>query len=130
MLFRSMPHNWASAECIRYVRHMLALEDGRHLRLLAGVTDGELALEKEYVLTGTPTRFGRLDLGLEPLDGGRGWRMSFKRGPGPAPERVSLPGRLGSRFQFSQIEGARSRAEGELVLVDSAAPRWTAFWKG
>ena len=40
-----MPHNWASAECIRYVRHMLALEDAAHLRLLAGITDGELAPE-------------------------------------------------------------------------------------
>ncbi|MGA3334180.1 MAG: hypothetical protein ABSC62_08455 [Terracidiphilus sp.] len=125
-----MPHNWASAECIRYVRHMLALENGRHLRLLAGVTGGELAPEREYVLTGTPTRFGRLDLKLEPLDGGHGWRVSFERGPGPAPQKISLPGRLGSRFQFSRIEGAQSRAEGELVLVDSAASRWTAFWKG
>ena len=24
-----MPHNWASAECVLYLRHMLALEDGR-----------------------------------------------------------------------------------------------------
>ena len=31
-----MPHNWASAECILYLRHMLALEDGQALRLLAG----------------------------------------------------------------------------------------------
>ena len=125
-----MPHNWASAECIRYVRHMLALEDAGHLRLLAGITDGELALEKEYVLTGTPTRFGRLGLRLEPLDGKQGWRVSFERVRGPAPEKLSLPGRLGSRFQFSHVEGAQSRAEGDMLLVDSAAPRWTAFWKG
>jgi hypothetical protein len=32
-----IPHNWASAECIFYLRNMLALEDGRDLRLLAGV---------------------------------------------------------------------------------------------
>jgi hypothetical protein len=38
-----MPHNWASAECVLYLRHMLALEDGRDLRLLAGVGDFELA---------------------------------------------------------------------------------------
>jgi hypothetical protein len=37
---------------------------------------------------------------------------------------------MGRRFQFSQIEGAQSRAEGDLVVVDSAASRWTAFWKG
>ena len=32
-----MPHNWASAECVLYLRHMLALEDGHSLRLLAGI---------------------------------------------------------------------------------------------
>jgi hypothetical protein len=36
---------------------------------------------------------------------------------------------LGSRFHFTQTEGAHSRAEGDLVLVDTAASRWTAFWK-
>jgi len=124
-----MPHNWASAECIRYVRHMLALEDATHLRLLAGITQGELAPEKEYVLTATPTRFGRLNLRFEPLDHGQGWRLTFEREPGPAPEKISLPASLGSRFHFTQTEGAHSRAEGDLVLVDTAASRWTAFWK-
>jgi hypothetical protein len=124
-----MPHNWASAECIRYTRHMLALEDATHLRLLAGITNAELAPQKEYVLTATPTRFGRLNLRLEPLDRGQGWRLKFERESGPVPEKVSLPASLGSRFRFTQTEGARSRAEGELVLVDAAASRWTAFWK-
>jgi hypothetical protein len=124
-----MPHNWASAECIRYVRHMLALEDAAHLRLLAGITGGELAPEKEYVLTATPTRFGRLNLRFEPQDRGQGWRLKFERESGPEPEKVSLPVRLGSRFHFTQTEGAHSRIEGDLVLVDNAASRWTAFWK-
>jgi hypothetical protein len=124
-----MPHNWASAECIRYTRHMLALEDATHLRLLAGITNGELAPQKEYVLTATPTRFGRLNLRFEPLDRGQGWRLKFERLPGPAPEKISLPASLGSRFHFTQIEGAHSSIEGDLVLVDNAAAHWTAFWK-
>ena len=124
-----MPHNWASAECIRYTRHMLALEDAAHLRLLAGVTDGELAPRKEYALTATPTRFGRLNLRLEPLDHGQGWRLAFEREPGPAPERLSLPASLGSRFHFAKTEGAHSHTEGDLVLVDAAASHWTASWK-
>ena len=73
---------------------MLALEDARDLRLLAGITDGELALEKEYVLTGTPTRFGRLGLKLEPLDGGHGWRLIFERGAWPS---------AGENFPASQV---------------------------
>jgi hypothetical protein len=124
-----MPHNWASAECIRYTRHMLALEDATHLRLLAGITNGELATREEYVLTATPTRFGRLNLRFEPLDHGQGWRLKFERKSGPAPEKISLPASLGSRFHFTQIEGAHSRIEDHLVLVDNTASRWTAFWK-
>lgn len=124
-----MPHNWASAECIRFVRHMLALEDGPHLRLLAGVTGAELESAKEYILTGTPTRFGRLDLKLEPLDRERGWRLSFVRQAGPTPEKVSLPRNLGDRFQFTQAEGAPFRIDGDIVILDSAIARWTAFWK-
>jgi hypothetical protein len=124
-----MPHNWASAECIRYIRHMLALEDATHLRLLAGITKGELAPQKEYVLTATPTRFGRLNLRLEPLDRGQGWRLKFERKQGPAPEKISLPASLASHFHFTQIEGAHSRIEDDLVLVDNSASHWTAFWK-
>ncbi len=124
-----MPHNWASAECIRYVRHILALEDAGHLRLLAGITNGELAPRKEYVLTATPTRFGRLKLRFEPLDQGQGWRLEFERQPGPAPKKISLPASLGSRFHFTQIEGAHSRLDDDLVFVDNTASHWTAFWK-
>ena len=125
-----MPHNWASAECIRYVRHMLALEDGVHLRLLAGITDAELAPAREYELNSTPTRFGRVNLNLEPLDRTQGWRLAFERKPGPAPETISLPRNLGGRFHFTQAEGVQTRVDGDRLLLDSTALRWTAFWKG
>ncbi len=124
-----MPHNWASAECIRYVRHMLALEDGTHLRLLAGITGAELAPANQYELIGTPTRFGRLNLSLEPLDRNQGWRLSFERQSGPAPNEISLPRHPGGRLNFTQAEGASSHIEGGKVLIDNTASRWTAFWK-
>ncbi len=124
-----MPHNWASAECVRYTRHMLALEDATHLRLLVGITNGELAPRKEYILTATPTRFGRLNLRFGPLDHGQGWRLKFEREPGPAPEKISLPASLGARFHFTQIEDAHSHIEADLVSVDNTASHWTAFWK-
>ena len=53
-----MPHNWASAECVLYLRHMLALEDGPALRLLEGIGATELAARQPYRLKQTPTRFG------------------------------------------------------------------------
>jgi hypothetical protein len=99
------------------------------LRLLAGITDAEVTPQKEYVLTATPTRFGRLNLRLEPLDRGQGWRLAFERESGPAPGQISVPVDLGSRFHFAQAENARSRSEAGVVLIDPAAPRWTAFWK-
>ena len=55
-----MPHNWASAECLLYLRHMFALEDGNALRLLAGLTEQELSQKGGWTLEQTPTRFGRL----------------------------------------------------------------------
>lgn len=122
-----MPHNWASAECIRYMRHILALEDGENLRLLAGVTDGELASAALYKLTGTPTRFGRLDLALEPLDRKRGWRLSFRRGHGSAPKSIELPARLGGH-QIKTAEGVHPRQQKEFVSIDPAATEWSVTW--
>jgi hypothetical protein len=45
------------------------------------------------------------------------------------PEKISIPASLGSRFHFIQTEGAHSRIEGDLVLIDNTASQWTAFWK-
>jgi hypothetical protein len=86
-----MPHNWASAECVLYLRHMLALEDGRSLRLLAGIGKPELAAGEPFAISGSPTRFGRISMRLEPLGRGHGWRLDFEREPGPAPASVVLP---------------------------------------
>ncbi len=124
-----MPHNWASAECIRYIRHMFALEDGLSLRLLAGITEGELAPGKPYTLNATPTRFGRLDLQFEPLDRRRGWRLSFRRGDGPVPEIVSIPAALGGRFHLTATEGVQSKRSGDLVTLDPTLRQWSLSWK-
>ena len=124
-----MPHNWASAECVLYLRHMLALEDGRALRMLAGIRDFELVAEEPYALAGSPTRFGRVDLDFEPLDRRQGWRLKFQRAPGPAPESVQLPANLGSRFTFAEIAGAGSSRRNDAIFVDPLAQSWEASWK-
>jgi hypothetical protein len=124
-----MPHNWASAECILYLRHMLALEDGLGLRLLAGIGDFELADGEPLSLAQSPTRFGRLDLNLEPLDRHQGWRLKFQRGSGPTPANVLLPETLASRFRFAEIHGAQARLQGNAVFVTASAAAWEAVWK-
>ena len=103
-----MPHNWASAECVLYLRHMLALEDGASLRLLAGIGEPELAAGEPFAIAGSPTRFGRISLRLEPLGRQRGWRIEFEREPGPAPASVVLPRGV--------------------APVDPASRKWSATW--
>ncbi|MGO8735975.1 MAG: hypothetical protein ACLQVM_24635 [Terriglobia bacterium] len=124
-----MPHNWASAECILYLRHLLALEDGLALRLLAGVGDLELADGEPLSLAQSPTRFGRIDMYLEPLDRHQGWRMKFQRGSGPTPAKVLIPETLASRFRFAEIQGAQARREGNTVSVAPSAAAWQAVWR-
>jgi hypothetical protein len=103
-----MPHNWASAECVLYLRHMLALEDGDALRLLAGIGEPELAAGEPFAIAGSPTRFGRISIRLEPLGRKRGWRLDFEREAGPAPDSIVLPRGL--------------------APVDPAARKWSATW--
>lgn len=122
-----MPHNWASAECVRYLRHMLALEDDRSLRLLNGVTPAELVPTARYSLQNSPTRFGRINLELDPA-GARGWRLQFDRAGGLTPSSVSLPTNIGP-LQVKEVIGAGSKINGGIVEVDPLARRWIASLK-
>ena len=128
-LHADMPHNWASAECILYLRHMLALEDGQDLRLLAGIGDFELASGEPLACLHSPTRFGRIDVNLEPLDRHSGWRLKFQRGAGPAPANVHLPSTLESGWRFAKIAGAEVRRQGNVMMVTPTAASWEAVWR-
>jgi hypothetical protein len=121
-----MPHNRASAECVRYLRHMLALEDGQSLRLLGGITAVELSGSGACVLRHSPTRFGRINLAFEPA-GPRGWRLQFERADGPAPASIAIPITIDGR-SFAKISGARYKNETGKIEVDPQAPQWEAFW--
>jgi hypothetical protein len=122
-----MPHNWASAECVRYLRHMLALEDDKSLRLLNGITAAELAPTANYSLQNSPTRFGRINLELEPA-GARGWRLRFDRASGLSPSSVSLPANIG-QLGVKEVIGAGSKINGGIVEIDPLAKKWDAFLK-
>jgi len=122
-----MPHNWASAECVRYLRHMLALEDGKSLRLLNGISAAELIPAARYSLQNSPTRFGRINLELEPAGRGR-WRLQFGRDGGPPPSYVSLPRTIGG-LKVEGVIGAGSKVTDDVVEVDPAANKWDAFFR-
>jgi hypothetical protein len=57
-----MPHNWASAEFIRMVRHMLILERGRELHLLSAMPPGWTHGGNVIQLNDIPTNFGLMSL--------------------------------------------------------------------
>ena len=124
-----MPHNWASAECILFLRHMLALEDGGALRVLPGIGEFELAAGEPYRVDQTPTRFGRLSLLLEP-SGRRRWRVTVERRGGQEPDSVVLPATIGSGLRLTDAEGAAIKLDGARVLVDPRARSWTAVYGG
>ena len=121
-----MPHNWAGAECVRYLRHMLVLEDGPNMRLLGGVT--HIDSGSVFSLERTPTRFGRVSINLEPLDGNQGWNLDFNIEPGPEPEKIFLPSLVMSR-KLQRIDGARCATSNRGIAVDPHARRWTAIWR-
>jgi hypothetical protein len=122
-----MPHNWASAECVRYLRHMLLLEDGQTMRLLEGVVPSP-GQREPFRLEHSPTRFGRVTLQLEPLNHDRGWKLDFALAPSQPAGKVELPAELAGR-NFDRIVGAKVEMEDQKVSVDPHAREWTAFWR-
>jgi hypothetical protein len=119
-----MPHNWASAECVRYLRHMLALEDGSALRLCAGLTASELRAREEWTLQKSPTRFGRIDVSVS-ADGSNKWHVRFERDAGPVPGSVTIPLEM-SGAKFQRARGATAKVSAEWVELDPAACHWDA----
>jgi len=129
MAWGDMPHNWASAECIRYLRHMLVLEDGQTLRLLEGILAPDLRPRQPFALTDTPTRFGRVSLTLEPA-AGRAWKAHFLRKEGNVPESVEIRRDLLPGLTLSRVNGAGFRpGTSGVAVIDPAAREWTAFWQ-
>ncbi len=125
-----MPHNWASAECILYLRHMLALEDGQALRLMPGIGDVELAAGEGYTLRNSPTRFGGVSMTLERDSLGKEWRLLFRRSSGPPPEKVYVPEYPGNRLRFERCLGAAAVRENGQIALDPHSASWAAFWSG
>lgn len=73
-----MPHNWASAEFIRLVRHLLVLEKGRQLDLLPGLPPEWIIPGKSIIVERTPTRFGPITLKLSFNESGQA-ALTFAR---------------------------------------------------
>jgi len=122
-----MPHNWASAECVRFLRHMLLLEDGETMRLLDGVAL-TASSGQTFHLEQSPSRFGRVNLRFEPLDDNKGWKLDFALAASQTPVRVELPAEV-ANHRFDRMVGAKFEIEDQKLSIDPQARQWTMFWR-
>jgi len=65
-----MPHNWASAEFIRLVRHLLVLERGDALHLFEGLPHAWVRPGGHLALKQIPTSFGPVSVRMDVDDRG------------------------------------------------------------
>ena len=66
-----MPHNWASAEFIRLVRHLVILERGDELHLLEAFPPAWTQPGSKLTMREVPTSFGDVSLAVEVAEDGR-----------------------------------------------------------
>ena len=84
-----MPHNWASAEFIRLVVHMLELDRGNDLHLFEALPPGWMRPGKRVELHGIRTPFGPIELSLAVNAGGDAARLHLR-----FTEAGHLPGKV------------------------------------
>ncbi len=128
-----MPHNWASAECIRYLRHMMILEDEKNLLLLYGIGLQEMEVQKPIILTYSPTRWGRVTVSIEPVDS-KTWITKFKREDFDektyAPiEYLVMPAKIGGKIAFSGATGAKAVRNGDEIIIRAENLQWECKWR-
>ncbi|MBA4313331.1 MAG: hypothetical protein C0417_11955 [Chlorobiaceae bacterium] len=128
-----MPHNWASAECIRFLRHRLILEDERNLLLLQGIGLADMESNKPFGLSYSPTRWGRVTVELNRIDD-LSWNMKFKREDfnqqiiGPL-EYIMMPAAIGGKYYFLKTNGVKSVRNGEIIYIRGHELEWECIWK-
>jgi len=124
-LYGEMPHNWASAEFIRLVRHLLVFERGDVLELLPGLPAGWCKPGDVIHLERTPTRYGPVSLTVRvAADGGSTTTVALAGQWPQRPARVRLhAARLGAGRCLVDRQPAACAADGtiDLPLPGSAA---------
>ena len=85
-----IPHNWASAEFIRLVRHSLVLERGRDLHLLEGMPVQWVKRGAVNRLKNMATEFGPMSLELRVSDDGRTAQLRVDPPIRTRPEHIYL----------------------------------------
>lgn len=86
-----MPHNWASAEFVRMVVHMIELDRGKELHLFEGLPKQWVKAGAITKLNGIRTPFGRINLDLTVNAKGDNAMLNLAfLDPGQLPEKVVI----------------------------------------
>lgn len=117
-----MPHNWASAEFIRLVRHLVVMERGDALDLLAGAPPEWLRPGRTIALERTPTRFGPVTVQMSVADDSS-WVctvvLDARAARRPSAIRLHLPegaaGRITTPAQQGEVSGTVKLPEAPIV---------------
>lgn len=117
-----MPHNWASAEFIRLVRHLLILERGRELHLLEGLPRAWTRPGCVTELKSVPTAFGDVSLRLAVAADGRSATLTLDPPQRePVEKLVAHLEHFVSRAGDVSLDGKPLAREGIAVRTDRPA---------
>ncbi len=92
-----MPHNWASAEYIRLVRHLLAFERGNELHLLEGMPTTWSEQGSKINLNKVASSFGEFSMVVEVADDGLSSTIDF------TPPIRNKPGKIVLHLEHFQL---------------------------
>ncbi len=112
-----MPHNWASAEFIRMVRHMLILERGSQLHLFEGLPRSWTKAGNKTQLTQIPTSFGDMDLTLTIADDGKTATIQVNPPKRKPPERIVIHTEHFAQIPKTIIMDKRKLSEADLLRI-------------
>jgi hypothetical protein len=111
-----MPHNWASAELIRLVRHLLVLERGNELHLLEGLPRAWAKPGSRTRLVEVPTSFGPIDLELAVAGDGRSAELRI------TPPRRQAPAKLVVHLEHFGRAARTVELDGKPLAAPAALP--------
>ncbi|MHB1037725.1 MAG: hypothetical protein ACYC35_24675 [Pirellulales bacterium] len=110
-----MPHNWASAELIRLVRHLLIVERGEELHLLEGLPAAWTRPGNETKLVEVPTSFGETSVTLAIDAAGNSAKLVVVPPKREPPQKIVIHlERLGRPIEEVTLDGKKLAASAEI----------------
>ncbi|MCK4292135.1 MAG: hypothetical protein KAY65_02980 [Planctomycetes bacterium] len=108
-----MPHNWASAEFIRLIRHLLILERGNELHLLGALPTAWTKPGSKTQLLDIPTSFGPASLILQMAPNAESARIQI------TPPRRQPPKKIAVHLEHFQkpIKQTRTELKGSNFII-------------